>query len=223
MPLESWKTIFDWATIVFIALTVFTGAGALITGDKLGKRLEKQLQDFQLKLTAAQTELSQQQAKTLELQKELIAQGPRVNLLYGKTAETVILELKPFSGQRVEIRYSQVSFNQYHIDTDTMGVAMRLQSLLTQAGWDVAPALLIDNSNGAAIWVAIGSKASKLTTKAANSLLDALRGVPLKVNDKPEISDAPRPPQPQIFSQGKEVKLPPLTPETIVVTVLAHP
>ncbi|MGC1371904.1 MAG: hypothetical protein WA824_07190, partial [Candidatus Sulfotelmatobacter sp.] len=106
--------------------------------------------DFQFKLTEAETKLSEPQARTLELQKELIAQGPRANLLYGKTAETLILELRPFSGQRVEIRYSPVSFNQYHIDTDTMGVAMRLQYLLGQAGWDVAP-MLADNSNGTAI------------------------------------------------------------------------
>jgi hypothetical protein len=162
--------------------------------------------------------------RNLELQKELIVQGPRVNLLYGKTAEDFISKLKPFPRQRVEIRYSQVSFNQFHIDNDTMGAAMRLQGLLGLAGWDVAPTLVTDNTNGAAIWVAVSSKASKLTTKAANALLDALRDVPLQVNDKPEISDRPRPPQAPAFSQGgNAITLPPLTPDTIVVTVLAHP
>lgn len=73
-------------------------------------------------------------ARNLELQKELIAQGPRVNLLYGKTAQDVISKLRPFPRQRVEIRYSEVSFNQFHINNETMGVAMRMQSLLGQAG-----------------------------------------------------------------------------------------
>jgi len=33
MSVELWKVDFDGATVVFIACTVFTGAGALITGD----------------------------------------------------------------------------------------------------------------------------------------------------------------------------------------------
>ena len=64
MSLELWKSVFDWATIVFIALTVFTGAGALVTGDKLGKRQEKQLHQFESGLTSAKTELERQQERT---------------------------------------------------------------------------------------------------------------------------------------------------------------
>ena len=63
MSLELWKSIFDWATIIFIALTVFTGAGALITGDKLGKRQEAQLRQFDAGLTGAKMELVKQQER----------------------------------------------------------------------------------------------------------------------------------------------------------------
>jgi hypothetical protein len=223
MPVELWKEIFDWLAVAFVGLTFIVGAGALITGKIISDRQEEKIREFDKKLTDAKEHAANLELEAVSLRKELISQGSRVNLLYGKTAETFISELKPFASQRVEIRYSGVSFNQYHIDADTMGVAMRLQYLLGQAGWDVAP-LLTDNSNGAAIWVAISSKAPESTTKAARCLLDSLRSVPLKVNDQPIISDALRPPQSQIFSQdGKKIELRPLTSDTIVVTVLAHP
>lgn len=45
MSVEFWKTVFDWATVVLIALTVFTGAGAIITGNILGKRQAQQIAD----------------------------------------------------------------------------------------------------------------------------------------------------------------------------------
>jgi hypothetical protein len=38
MSVELWKSIFNWLTIVLIAFTVFSGAGALITGDIINSR-----------------------------------------------------------------------------------------------------------------------------------------------------------------------------------------
>ena len=111
MSLESWKSIFDWATIIFIALTVITGAGALITGDKLGKRQEEKSHNFQLKLTEAQRELSEQQAKTLNLQKQVIAQGPRVRLLWPEETRNRIIEaLKRFPKQNAEVKFSSARY-----------------------------------------------------------------------------------------------------------------
>jgi hypothetical protein len=72
MPLELWKSVFDWATIIFIALTVFTGAGALITGDKLGKRQKEQLRQFDKGLTDAKAELTKQQGRAIEAERSLL-------------------------------------------------------------------------------------------------------------------------------------------------------
>jgi len=222
MSVELWKSIFDWAAVIMAALTFVAGAGALITGNILSDRQDEQLKQFNKDLTDARERSAKLEVEALTLRKELISQGPRVNLLYGQTGEKFVAALKLFPKQKVEIRYSSLAFNQFHVDSDTMGVAMRLQYLLGQAGWEVEP-LLRDNSTGTAVWVAVSSKAPVSTVNIANKLLDALRSVPLKVNDTPNISDAPRPPQVPIFTEGREVELRPLTPDTIVVTVLAHP
>src|SRR5690242_12571246 len=45
MPVEAWKSFFDWATVILIGLTVISGAGALVTGNTISKRQEQQLAD----------------------------------------------------------------------------------------------------------------------------------------------------------------------------------
>ncbi len=186
------------------------------------QQLERDLSVARVEASNADERAAKLEVEALSLKRELISQGPRVNLLYGKTAERLIAGLKPFAGQKVEIRYSVASFNQYHIDNDTMGVATRFQYLLDKAGWSVSP-LLIANMNGTAVWVSISSKSPETTVKSAKVLLSLLRGVPLKVNDEPTISDDPRPPQPEIFGPNGKVELGPFTPDTVVITVLSHP
>lgn len=61
MSLELWKSLFDWATILFIALTVLTGAGAIITGNKLGERQDTKLRQFDKDLTQAKVDLANAQ------------------------------------------------------------------------------------------------------------------------------------------------------------------
>jgi len=63
MSVELWKSIFDWATVVLIAFTVVSGAGALITGDIISKRQEAKLRQFDTDLTGAKTELGKQQER----------------------------------------------------------------------------------------------------------------------------------------------------------------
>jgi len=70
MSVELWKSIFDWVTVVLIALTVFSGAGALITGNIIGKRQDARLRQFDQDLTDAKTTLGKQQKLTAELEHE---------------------------------------------------------------------------------------------------------------------------------------------------------
>lgn len=63
MPVELWKSIFDWMTVVLIALTVLSGAGAIITGDIIGKRQEGRSHQFEKELTESQTELRKQEER----------------------------------------------------------------------------------------------------------------------------------------------------------------
>lgn len=159
-------------------------AQALLSGEKERQSAES--------IAGLNREAEQLKHTNLELQKQIIAQGPRVNLLYGKTAEGIISALRAFPNQKSEVRYASTDFNQFHVNNEAMGTAMRLQYLLAQAHWDIVPVPLPDQSNGTAIWVSIRSKAPESTVRAANKLLDVLRSVPLKVNDKPVVSDAPK-------------------------------
>ncbi len=71
MSVELWKTIFDWATVVLIGFTVVSGAGALITGDIIGKRQVAKLRQFDTDITGAKTELGKQQERAAIAEKAL--------------------------------------------------------------------------------------------------------------------------------------------------------
>lgn len=62
MSAETWKSVADWATIAFIALTVVSGSAALILGDRINKKQANQLRQFALELTEARS--AGEQAKT---------------------------------------------------------------------------------------------------------------------------------------------------------------
>lgn len=68
MSAELWKSVFDWATVIFIALTVVTGSGALITGSVINRRQEIRLHQFDRDLTDAKTELGKQQERAASLE-----------------------------------------------------------------------------------------------------------------------------------------------------------
>jgi hypothetical protein len=70
MSVEAWKTLFDWATVVLIALTVVSGAGALITGNIIGKQQDERLLQFEGSLTSARTELGKQQARAAKAEQD---------------------------------------------------------------------------------------------------------------------------------------------------------
>lgn len=63
MSVEFWKAIFDWGAVVLVGLTFIAGAGALITGRIINDRQSAQLQKMGADLTAAQTELAEQQER----------------------------------------------------------------------------------------------------------------------------------------------------------------
>jgi hypothetical protein len=71
MSLESWKSVADWATIIFIALTVVSGSAALILGDRINEKQTEQLRKFNEDLTNAKTGLSQQQERAAKAETEL--------------------------------------------------------------------------------------------------------------------------------------------------------
>jgi hypothetical protein len=63
MSVEVLKSIFDIAAVVLLFLTFLAGAGVLITGNVINDRQTRQLQQLDLDITKAKTELGKQQER----------------------------------------------------------------------------------------------------------------------------------------------------------------
>jgi hypothetical protein len=63
LSVEALKSFFDVAAVVLLFLTFVAGAGVLITGSVINGRQAKQLQQFDVDLTKAKTDLSEQQER----------------------------------------------------------------------------------------------------------------------------------------------------------------
>ncbi len=164
------------------------------------------------------------EVEAASLRLELTRQGARATLLK-KRETTFIQALKPFAGQKVEVRFSQFSIsNGVPTDGDTRTLALGLQIVLETAGWRVSPAWLGDEG-GKGILVEVRSDASPQTRQAARALISALQDIPLEValGGTLKVSDRPRIPQGRVVDRGVEREMPPMDSETIVVQVLDHP
>jgi hypothetical protein len=165
MSVELWKTIFDWATVVLIALTVVSGAGALITGDIISKQQAAKLRQFNTDLTDAKTALGKQQeraatadAKVAELEKDAAnakaaQQKVEIDLAKQKEkaadAEKALLELKARLAdrnltpqQRIDFTNAMKSWSGSEVDVIIWGdsaevhiIADQLLDCLVNAGW----------------------------------------------------------------------------------------
>jgi hypothetical protein len=168
---------------------------------------------------------AESQLKLEELREQVVKQGSRSSLLYGKRRDVLVEHLKPFVGQKAEVRFCDVSFSPQFIDNEVMSLTMLLQDILSiDSKWSVNPLARV-HCSGTGLTVEINSKAPGTTAKAADVLLKALKEVPLAiVGNAVLISDMPRPPQlPMFNASGKELLFAPLGVDTIVITVLAHP
>lgn len=123
MSVETWKSIADWATIVFIALTVVSGSTALILGDRINEKQAEQLQRFNTDLTAAKT-------ANLELEKALTLRRLIVRVDPSKNVSNID-PLKPFSGVKVILEFLP--------DIEASRAASDISGVLTSkdVGWNV--------------------------------------------------------------------------------------
>lgn len=175
-------------------------------------------------LAASHERVAHLESDTASLLKQLIEQGPRSHLLYGTNRDELIEELKPFAGQKVEVRICRGSFNQYFADKDAIGVAMLLQDIFEKANWSGSP-LVVENCGGTGIQVSFDPNAPEPVRMAASALASALEKLPMTLIANGAVAVAtPRSEQPPTYDgTGKLIPLRPLTDDTIVVTVLSHP
>ncbi len=87
MSVETWKSIADWFTILFIAATLVSGSAALILGDRINEKQKVEIEELR--------------QKNLELEKSTL---PRlIAIKSDKEGKSNIDSLRKFAGMRVEI------------------------------------------------------------------------------------------------------------------------
>lgn len=117
---DTWKTIFDWASIVFVSFTVFSGAGALITGKIIGDRQDEKIAELTTRSTEAQRD-----AEKFKLELEKI-----------KTPRTISSEQR---GRIIEV-IRQVPKTRFDVsantDPEAINFAAQIEEMLLAAGWE---------------------------------------------------------------------------------------
>jgi hypothetical protein len=168
--------------------------------------------------------LDSNEVEALKLRRQLQVQGPRENLLAGENRQKFVDALKPFSGQRIDVRHSASTImvngnvvTSTPIGDDTLGLARSLVGALQNAGWDSPPNPLIAGFQGQGLKVEVVQNASPGTLRAARALVEALKNVPLAVDGPLLDSDE------QAKWVGNAAISPAFDQNTIILTVLGHP
>jgi hypothetical protein len=161
--------------------------------------------------------------EALSLRMELLRQGPRENLLLGPTRQKLVDALKPFAGQRIDIRHSAAAFevngavvSATPVGEDALGLAYALIGVLKDAGWNSPPTPLI-GSLGQGIDVITVHNASPETLRAAAALVRSLQAIPLAVTGPEQVEED------RAKRVGKDESLPAFDDNTIVLEVRSHP
>jgi len=80
MSLESWKTLFEIVGLILLALTFLAGLGAWYFGRKVNEVQAETLRKFDLQLTEAKIDLTKQQGRAVQAEKD-VAELKRQNLV----------------------------------------------------------------------------------------------------------------------------------------------
>jgi hypothetical protein len=116
-----------------------------------------------------------------KLRERIAIQGPRPDLLRGVSRDLLISKLKRFAGQRVEVRYSIVDIGAAL--QDTVATCMLLETALASAKWEITAPGSLGPVGGTGISVLVSPDCPQVTLRAADSLVQALRGCSIQVSD----------------------------------------
>jgi hypothetical protein len=233
-----WNTATIWALVLTALAAVFvvvTTRVSLTRAKELANVQEELIRAKDMQLTSdlkekdAKIAVTNERAAVLEvealkLQKQLLEQGPRGNLLAGENRRKLVAALKPFYGQKIDVRHSASTIMvngavvmSTPVGDDALGLASALISVLKDAGWNLPPTPLISGFQGHGVEAEILHNASHETRVAAEALVEALRQVPIAVNGPSPISDD------RAKRVGTEVILPAVDENTIILVILTHP
>lgn len=165
------------------------------------------------------------EVEALKLRLQLAAQGPRESLLRGEVRQKLVDTLKPFSGQKVDLKNSasiiQVNGKNVMstpIGDDSLGLASALIGVAGDAGWQVPSEPIPTFVTAQGIEILVSRNASEKTLEAAVKLAQALGEVPFGKVQGPVFAEPNR-----MNRGGSKEMLPAFDNDTIVVEVLTHP
>lgn len=169
MSVETWKWLFDCATVILIALTVVTGAGALLTGRTINKRQEAELREFRLDIAKANERAAEANkvAEQERLERVKIEERIAPRRLTQDQKAGLIQALKPFGKQTLNVLVFAVDFESMQLANDivaTMGPH--------GARWTVNPAAEMPTGravNGVLIEVPSNADSKTRSLAGANS------------------------------------------------------
>jgi len=138
---ESWNSLFEWASVGLVALTFVAGAGTLITSriirdrqaEKIG-RLGKDVTDAQTTQKRVETDLAQAKTGQAEAERSLLELKTRLAFrsIDAKRRKQMSEALRRFAPQAFEI-------TTYTDDQECMSFAAELANMLIDAGWKLIP------------------------------------------------------------------------------------
>jgi hypothetical protein len=142
------------------------------------EQVSKDLHDRELEIASLNLERAKLEERILEM-------GPRAVLLQGKRGADLVTALKPFTGQKVQVRDCQPNtmFNE-----EASGLSRTIKERLIESGWKLSPALngfaSQGSCRGTGMWIGNDPTAPDATKLAARALWDALNHVPLDVTGR---------------------------------------
>jgi hypothetical protein len=133
MSVEFWNSVFQWGSVLLVAVTFVFGAGALWTSNRINARQTERLVALETALASAKTELAEQQERAAKAEIELAAL--RRNALPRSITfdtEAFVAELKDAPRSNVVLWYVPGDHEVYDLST-------RIAGALHLAGWTPAP------------------------------------------------------------------------------------
>jgi hypothetical protein len=190
MSVESWKVLFDWASVVLVGLTVIAGAGALVTGKILNDRQANGLKQFQLDLAAANDRASHADLKRVELQNRIVdIFGPRQ--LNPEQSARIAGRLAGLKGVKIDVYVLAVG-NPYSADDskDSERIARNVVRTLREAPAFIdAEGWLLEDCHGSGasnVIVSVRPPSSDADREIATRVIKALQP---EIGTDAEISD----------------------------------
>jgi hypothetical protein len=170
--IESWKSFFEWSSVVLVAGTVIAGAGAVITGRVTNERQKVVLRGLDKGILEARRDLEAERIKRLELEAKI---APR--RLSGDQKSSLV---KAFSGDPGAI----VVVSSMD-DSDSADFADDFESALRSAHWDtVRSTNHLTREYGVLVGTYIGTKPNSGAAADAKQIKEALESIGVAYREK---------------------------------------